>query len=69
MQTGIALGSNLGNSHEIFEQAIQQLLEFHQGAPDNFLEGIKLEATLKTPTPPAFNKGKVKISSPERSSK
>ena len=29
-------------------------------------EGIKLEATLIIPTPPAFKKGSVKTSSPER---
>ena len=50
-KAGIALGSNLGNSRQIFEQAIQQLLEIHKGAPDAFLVSSFYE-TLPVNCPP-----------------
>lgn len=51
MQAGIALGSNLGNSQQIFEQAIKQLLELHQGSSDRFLVSSFYE-TLPVNCPP-----------------
>jgi 2-amino-4-hydroxy-6-hydroxymethyldihydropteridine diphosphokinase len=51
MQAGIALGSNLGNSRQIFEQAIKQLLEIHEGSPYSFLVSSFYE-TLPVNCPP-----------------
>ncbi len=51
VQAGIALGSNLGNSRKIFEQAIQQLNKIHNGLPDAFLVSSFYE-TIPVNCPP-----------------
>lgn len=50
-QAGIALGSNLGNSRQIFKQAIKQILEIHKGSPNAFLVSSFYE-TLPVNCPP-----------------